>query len=48
MEEAEFKYIVFDIIHNPDRIIQDESNYIQKLENVIKPRRAKQAKELMN
>ena len=42
----EFKYVGFDIMQNPDGVILDQGQYLQKLESiVIKPDRAKPKKE---
>ena len=42
MEEMELKYVGFDIMQNPDGVILDQGQYLQKLESiVIKPDRAK-------
>ena len=49
MEEREFRYVGFDIMQNPDRVILDQGQYLQKLESiVIKPDRAKQKKETLD
>ena len=46
MAEREFKYVGFNIIQNPDGVILDQGQYLQKLESiVIKPDRAKQKKK---
>ena len=44
MEEKEFEYVRFDIMQNPDDVILDQEQYLQKRES-IKPARAKHKKE---
>ena len=41
MEEREFKYVGFDIMQNPDGVILDQEQYLQKLESIV----TEQAKE---